>query len=65
MSGRREVLRNGFRAAGLAGLAGLATVLGLRSRRAKECREVRPCGGCPWFDGCGLPKARQERTGAR
>jgi hypothetical protein len=60
---RREIMRMGLRGGGLSALALLASALGLRSLRNKDCRKASPCGACPLFAGCDLPKARQGEAG--
>jgi hypothetical protein len=62
---RRALLRGSCRWAGLAALGGLAAWLGHRSLD-RECTRAGPCGGCPQFSGCGLPKAKSaQQSGGR
>jgi hypothetical protein len=60
MKSRREILRTWARGGGLLALGGIATVLGWRSVRG-TCPRSHPCGGCPLFSGCELPKALANR----
>ncbi|MCX6874781.1 MAG: hypothetical protein NTW21_13380 [Verrucomicrobia bacterium] len=60
MQNRRDILRGCLRGGGLLALAGLASALGWRSLHGK-CLRADPCGGCPGFSGCGLPKAMQSK----
>jgi hypothetical protein len=61
MHQRRDILRGCLRCGGLLALGGIATTLGGRARR-NECPRGNPCGGCPGFAGCGLPKALEAKT---
>ncbi len=58
---RREMLRRCLRGGGLAAVGGLAAWLAARSLRA-GCLRANPCGDCPWFSGCDLPKAREAKS---
>lgn len=60
MIARREMLRRCLRWGGLAGLTAVATVLAARTAR-NGCVKASPCGECPLFTGCDLPKARQSK----
>ena len=60
MNQRREVLRASLRFGGLLVLGGIATALGWRSAR-KPCVRPNPCGACPLFTGCDLPKAVEAK----
>lgn len=60
MNQRREVLRASLRFGGLLVLGGIATALGWRSSR-KPCVRPNPCGACPLFTGCDLPKAVETK----
>lgn len=60
MKSRREILRDCARGGGLLALAGVTAVLGWRSLRG-NCPRSHPCGGCPLFTGCELPKALENR----
>lgn len=57
---RREFLRGWLRCGGLLALGGVATVLGWRGSHGK-CVRTNPCGGCPLFSGCDLPKANEAK----
>lgn len=67
MKHRRVILRDGLRCGGLLALGGIASALGWRSLNG-TCLRGSPCGACPLFTGCDLPKAnevkRQEKAGA-
>jgi hypothetical protein len=60
MNQRREVLRASLRFGGLMIVGGIATALGWRSAR-KPCVRPNPCGACPLFSGCDLPKAVEAK----
>jgi len=60
MTTRRAILKKSLRWGGLASLAGLTAFLARRSINA-ECTNSGPCGGCPLFSGCGLPKAESAK----
>ncbi|MEI7908457.1 MAG: hypothetical protein WCK77_02360 [Verrucomicrobiota bacterium] len=60
---RRDILRGCLRCGGLLALGGVAASLGWHSLHG-ECQRTNPCGGCPLFDGCGLPKARDVKSQA-
>ncbi len=57
---RREFLRSWMRCGGLLALGGVATLLGWRGAHGK-CVRSNPCGGCPLFSGCDLPKANEAK----
>jgi hypothetical protein len=57
---RREMVRRSLRYGGLGAIGGIAAWLGARSLQG-ECRTRGPCGGCPLFDGCALPKAESAK----
>jgi len=57
---RREMLRRCLRCGGLVGLTGVASWLAARSLRA-DCAKAGPCGNCPQFSGCELPKAKAQK----
>lgn len=59
MHTRRDWIIKGARWGGLLVLGGIAVRLGWRGRGA--CELLHPCGACPQFAGCGLPKARQAQ----
>lgn len=56
MMNRRDILRTGLRGGALLALGGMASMLGWRSLHG-TCTRTNPCGACPLFDGCALPKA--------
>ena len=58
MKNRREILRGGLRFGGFAAIGGVVSVLGWRNLRG-DCTKTTPCGGCPLFSMCDLPKARE------
>jgi hypothetical protein len=60
MENRREVLRTGLRCGGVLALGGIATLLGWRSVRG-DCVKSSPCGACPLFSGCNLPKDHEVK----
>lgn len=60
---RREMVRRSLRYGGLGAVGGLAAWLGARSLQG-DCRTRGPCGGCPLFDGCALPKAESAKQTA-
>ena len=60
MKSRREILLNCARGGGLLALGGVAAVLGWRSLHG-TCLRSHPCGACPLFTGCELPKALENR----
>jgi len=60
MTTRRAILKKSLRWGGLASLAGLTAFLARRSINA-ECTNSGPCGGCPLFTGCALPKAESAK----
>lgn len=57
---RREAIHRAFRYGGLATLAGVGGWLGKRSLD-RGCPSAGPCGGCPRFEGCALPKAESAK----
>jgi len=61
MSQRRDILRGGLRCGGLLVLGGVASALGWRSLHG-QCPRTNPCGGCPLFADCGLPKALDTKS---
>lgn len=64
MQTRRELLRSCARGGALLALGGI--VVRLASRRFDgNCVRVLPCGGCPHFTGCELPKAQAQRPPAK
>ena len=58
---RREILRTCLRGGGLIALGGVASLLGWRSARG-NCVRKNPCGACPLFSACDLPKAQDAKT---
>ena len=60
MPTRRTFLNTSLRWGGLGTLAGLAAILAHRSF-SRSCTNSGPCGGCPQFSGCGLPKAESAK----
>lgn len=58
---RRDFLRGCLRGGGLLALGGAATALGWRSLH-RPCPRANPCGDCPEFTGCELPKARDAKS---
>lgn len=60
MTPRREILRGCLRLGGLLTLGGVASLLGWRGANGK-CVRTNPCGGCPLFSGCDLPKANKAK----
>ena len=65
MSSRREFLRRCLRNTGLLSLGGLAIGLGANALRREECHKLNPCGGCPQFKGCDLPRAARAKDAAK
>ena len=63
MHHRRDILSCGLRCAGVLALGGVATALGWRSL-GSPCSRANPCGDCPEFSGCELPKAAQAKSSA-
>ena len=63
MQTRREILLTCARSGGLLALGGAAAMLGWRSLRG-ACHRSQPCGGCPLFSGCELPKTLENRPPA-
>lgn len=61
---RRDILRTCLRCAALLTLGGTAARLGSRGFN-QNCVRTQPCGGCPLFSGCSLPKARDAKPPAR
>lgn len=59
MTTRREILTRFARWGSLLALGGIAARLGWQSRG--KCDRPSPCGGCPLFAGCALPKAAETR----
>ena len=59
---RRDILRSCLRGGGLLALGGVAALLGTRTLSG-SCLRTNPCGGCPLFTGCELPKAKDSKTG--
>lgn len=55
---RRELIRRGLRYGGLGAIGGVAALLASRSR---DCATSGPCGGCPLFKDCALPKAESAK----
>lgn len=58
---RRDFLRDCLRGGGLLALGGAATALAWRSLHG-PCPRANPCGDCPEFTGCELPKARDAKN---
>ncbi|MEI6653223.1 MAG: hypothetical protein WCP45_00505 [Verrucomicrobiota bacterium] len=58
---RRDILRGCLRCGGLLALGGGAAALGWRSLHV-TCPRTDPCGGCPLFSACGLPKALDAKS---
>lgn len=58
---RRDILRGCLRCGGLLALGGIAASLGWHSQHS-HCQRTSPCGGCPLFGGCGLPKALESKS---
>ena len=56
MTHRRDILRSCLRYGGVLALGGIAASLGWRGRHG-QCQHPSPCGGCPMFGDCALPKA--------
>ena len=63
MTHRRDILRGCLRCGGLLALGGVAASLGWHSQHA-HCPRTDPCGGCPLFGDCGLPKAQDAKSQA-
>ncbi len=61
MNHRRDFLRGCLRGGGLLALGTVATALGWRSMHGR-CQRANPCGDCPEFTGCELPKARDAKS---
>lgn len=61
MMPRREMIRGCLRCGGLLALGGVASVLGWRSLHGK-CVTNHPCGACPRFIDCDLPKANETKS---
>jgi len=61
MTHRRDILRSCLRWSGLFALGGIAASLGWRSRHG-QCPRSNPCGGCPAFGECALPKALDTKS---
>ena len=61
MNHRRDLLRGCLRCGGLLALGGVASALGWRGSYGK-CLRTDPCGGCPMFSACGLPKALETKN---
>ncbi|MCX6867282.1 MAG: hypothetical protein NTV46_13870 [Verrucomicrobia bacterium] len=61
MHHRRNILLGGLRCGGLLALGGVASLLGWRSLHG-TCLRNDPCGACPLFTACGLPKALDAKT---
>ena len=61
MHHRRDILRGCLRGGGLLALCGIASLLGWRSLHGR-CLPGDPCGACPWFSACGLPKALEAKS---
>ena len=55
---RREIIRRSLRFGGLGAIGGEAALLAARSR---DCTTTGPCGGCPLFKDCALPKAESAK----
>lgn len=55
---RRELLRRSLRLGGFGAIGGVAALLATRSR---DCTTAGPCGGCPLFKDCALPKAESAK----
>jgi len=60
MPTRRAILKSSLRWTGLAALGAVTAHLARRSLNA-ECTVSGPCGGCPQFSGCALPKAKSAQ----
>jgi hypothetical protein len=56
MRHRRVFLRDCVRCGGLLAIGGTASALGWRTFNG-SCLRSNPCGACPLFTGCDLPKA--------
>jgi hypothetical protein len=63
MKSRREILLNCARGGAMLALGGVAVRLGSRSFDG-TCVRSNPCGACPLFTGCELPKANENRPPA-
>jgi hypothetical protein len=61
MKPRREILRACLRCGGFIALGGVASLLGWRGAHGK-CVKNNPCGACPRFADCDLPKANEAKT---
>lgn len=61
MTHRRDILRSCLRYGGLLALGGIAASLAWRGRNA-QCPRHSPCGGCPAFGDCALPKALDTKS---
>jgi len=61
---RREILRSCLRGGSLVLLGGIVSLLGLRGTRG-NCLRAHPCGNCPLFSGCDLPKAIDSKNTSR
>lgn len=59
MNTRREWIVRNARWGGLLVLGGI--VARLAARGDATCELQHPCGACPQFAGCGLPKAKEAR----
>ena len=57
MTTRREILTRCARWGSLLALGGIAARLGWNG--GGKCDRPSPCGGCPLFAGCALPKAAE------
>ncbi len=64
MINRRQILRSCLRGIGLVLLGGIATILGWRGT-SSNCLRAHPCGACPLFSGCELPKAIDSKNTTR
>lgn len=63
MNHRRDILRVGLRCGGLIALGGLAAWLTQRNGHG-ACLPTHPCGTCPGWPTCDLPKAREAKCEA-
>ncbi len=61
MTYRRDILRTCLRCGGFLALGGIAASLGWRGRHG-QCPRSNPCGGCPVFGDCSLPKALDTKS---
>ena len=61
MNNRRDILRGCLRCGGLFVVGGVAAALAWRGPHG-NCLRSDPCGACPLFTGCGLPKAHDAKS---